>query len=144
MLSKNEFAKYYDLYSDKIYNYVFFKVNDEQISYDLTSQIFFKALKKLDSFDEIKASFKTWLYTIAHNEVVDYFKTSKRSEDIENFENILNYSDDISLKIDTKINLKNILKELNKLQIQTKKIIVLRIYEELSFDEISNILNISS
>lgn len=145
MISKQQFWEYYHQYSDKIYNYLYYKSTwDEQLAYDLTSQVWMKALKNLTSYDENKSQFKTWIYTIAHNTYIDFFKSQRWEENIDQMENLLFYYEQIEEKIDTKQKLKGVYDHLNSLSHTTKQIIILRAFEELSFDEISHIAWLST
>ena len=53
------------------------KVNNEAVAQDLTSDVFVKVCAKLDTFDGNKASVSTWIYRIAQNTVIDYYRTRK-------------------------------------------------------------------
>ena len=62
-------------YYKEIYIYVYKQTSDKELSMDLTQEIFISMLGSIHSFDEEKASFRTWLYRIATNKVVDYFRS---------------------------------------------------------------------
>lgn len=83
--NKKDFAELYSKYSLKIERFINKKVNNEALAADLTSRVFEKALKNLDSFKWQGVSFGSWLYRIARNTVYDYFRTSKsnRKESLE-------------------------------------------------------------
>lgn len=78
----NYFGELYDRYVDQIYKFIYLKTYDTHISEDLTSQVFFQALDKIHSFDttDPNANFRAWLYRIAYNLVIDYYK--KAPQDI--------------------------------------------------------------
>lgn len=144
MISKKEFENYYHEYIDAIYNFSFYKLwCDEQKAYDISQEAFYKALKKLDTFDEKKSSFKTWIYTITHHLIIDYYRALPENDTLSDYENLMYYYDGIEDSIDSKQKLKKIYLELNNLSSTTKQIIILRIFEELSFQEISHLLDIS-
>jgi RNA polymerase sigma-70 factor (ECF subfamily) len=71
------FGCLYELYIDRIYRYVFFRVTDEQVAEDLASQVFCKAWENLHRYKPSGAPFAAWLYTIAHNAVIDHYRTRK-------------------------------------------------------------------
>lgn len=75
--NKNDFSELYNKYSLKIERFILRKVNNEALASDLTSRVFEKALKSLDSFQWQGVSFGSWLYKIARNTVYDYFRTTK-------------------------------------------------------------------
>jgi len=67
------FSALYDLYFQKMYNYVSWRVGGRRDTEDLVSVIFTSALDNLGSFKWQKASaFSSWIFTIAHNAVVDH------------------------------------------------------------------------
>ncbi|MBR3642774.1 MAG: sigma-70 family RNA polymerase sigma factor [Lachnospiraceae bacterium] len=64
-------------YHDKVFRLIMGKVNNEAVAQDLTSDVFVKVCAKLDTFDGNKASVSTWIYRIAQNTVIDYYRTRK-------------------------------------------------------------------
>ncbi|MDR1987215.1 MAG: hypothetical protein LBQ24_00100 [Candidatus Peribacteria bacterium] len=67
-----------------MYSFVFFKTDDREVSEDIVSDVFMNALNKVSSFriDE-NSSVSAWFYKIAHNKVIDYYRTVKQYEDID-------------------------------------------------------------
>ena len=68
------------LYRDNfqnVYNYAYYRVLDPALAEDLTSAVFVKVVENFDRFDPSKAKFSTWVTRIAHNTVVDYYRTRK-------------------------------------------------------------------
>ena len=119
-------------YADKVKYYILGKVTNEADAEDLHSIIFQKIFDKIDTYDEKKASVSTWVYTITHNTVCDYFKTKK---------NIVSLEDDV-LAADE--NLDNICKKetldeladaLLKLKENERQIIVLVFYQDMTIKE---------
>src|SRR6056297_1297796 len=71
------FLGFYKQYSNKIYNYFFYRVNfNDEVAEDLTSEVFLKAYKHFDSFDQSQ-SFQAWIFSIAHNHLANYYRDSK-------------------------------------------------------------------
>jgi len=71
------FEKIYYHYLLKIYNFFYFKTMDEQISEDLTSEVFLKIYKNLQDKEFNSKSFNVWIYKIASNQLIDYFRKTK-------------------------------------------------------------------
>ena len=71
------FEKIYYHYLLKIYNFFYFKTMDEQISEDLTSEVFLKVYKNLQDKEFNSKSFNVWIYKIASNQLIDYFRKTK-------------------------------------------------------------------
>lgn len=72
------FAELYEQYLPKVYRYISYRIADTHLAEDLTSLIFEKALTKFKSFSSEKASFSTWIFTIARNTLTDHFRTNSK------------------------------------------------------------------
>lgn len=76
------FGDIYDLYVDSIYRYIYFRV-DRAEALDLTENVFLKVWENLKSYKKVSNKyFSSWLYRIAHNIVVDYYRMRKETVDI--------------------------------------------------------------
>jgi len=67
----------YISYHDKVSAYIRGKLDNHHDAEDLVSQVFEKVYGKIHTFDESKASLSTWIYTITHNTVTDYYRTHR-------------------------------------------------------------------
>ncbi len=73
----------YKQYADKIKVYIRSRVNNPTDVEDLQSEVFLKIQKKAADYDSQKAAISTWVYTIAHNTVIDYYRTNKMADSID-------------------------------------------------------------
>jgi RNA polymerase sigma-70 factor (ECF subfamily) len=82
LLEKDRAAgeKLVERYYKKIYREVYLKTGDEELAKDLTQESFIQILRNLHMFDSSKASFKTWIITIARNKVIDYMRSRQHHE----------------------------------------------------------------
>ena len=65
---------------DKIYRYIVLKIGDRTEAEDMTQQVFLKAFKSISGYKLKGSPFSSWLFRIAHNQMVDYWrKKSKRA-----------------------------------------------------------------
>lgn len=76
-ITSQQSEKIFKDYHDKVLHLIYGKINNYTLAEDLTSEVFLKVYSKLDTFDETKASISTWIYRIAQNTVIDYFRTRK-------------------------------------------------------------------
>ncbi len=76
---REAFAKLYDLYVDKIYKYIYYKSGRTDEAEDLTAQVFLKAWEAIDHYRWEGYPFSTWLYRIAHNMMIDYYRTHRET-----------------------------------------------------------------
>lgn len=67
----------------KVYNYAYYRLLNHADAEDVTSAVFLKAVSNIDRFDPSKASFSTWILRIAHNVMVDRYRTRKPSVPLE-------------------------------------------------------------
>ena len=82
----------YEEFFPKIYNYIYYLINNNAVCDDLVSSVFMKVVENIDKFDEQKASFSTWIYTIARNTVIDYYRKAKIESDIDDYVDSVKYS----------------------------------------------------
>lgn len=136
------FGALYDKYSRKIYNFLYYRTYHKEIAEDLTSLTFHKALEKLGQFNGQKARFSTWLYQIAKNNLIDYYRKPQASEGLESAWDIPS-SANVEKDAELSISIEKIREYLNKLEKQQREIVLMRVWDGLSHKEIAEILNIS-
>ena len=76
------FAGLYDEFMPKVFRYIRYKVDNEQTTEDLTSTVFEKALVSFDKYSKDKAAFSTWIFSIARNTLIDYYRTNKSRQQV--------------------------------------------------------------
>jgi RNA polymerase sigma-70 factor (ECF subfamily) len=74
------FGQLYELYVDKIYNYIYYRVSNQHEAEDLTAKVFFKALNHIPHYNQRGAPFAAWLYRIAHNLVANWHRDNSRRQ----------------------------------------------------------------
>jgi RNA polymerase sigma-70 factor (ECF subfamily) len=134
-----QFGLLYNKYIKKIYNFIYYRILHTQTAEDLTSIVFTKAFSKLNKFNSKKGSFSAWLYQIARNTLTDYYRSKKVDYDIDGFWNLSDKTDLIK-ELDLKDKLGEVKQYLNKLPLAQRELIIMRIWDGLSYKEISNIL----
>lgn len=72
------FGLLYERYVDRIYSYIYHRVGAAQDAEDLTARTFYKALEKLDSYEDRGLPFSAWLYRIAHNLTANWHRDHSR------------------------------------------------------------------
>ena len=138
-VNKDNFGQFYDEYINKIFNFIYYKTHHKETAEDLTSETFIKALDKLDMFNENKGSFSTWLYRIARNTVIDFYRTKKDNINIDDVWD-LSTDEDVLRDLDTAKKLEDIKKYLKILKSEQREIVILRVWEEMSYREISKVM----
>jgi RNA polymerase sigma-70 factor (ECF subfamily) len=85
------FAALYEQYLPKVFRYVHYRINDVPMAEDITSVIFEKALTKFQSYRSEKASFSTWIFSIARNTLIDHYRVNHKEQNVP-FETALSLS----------------------------------------------------
>lgn len=134
-----DFSLLYDSYVKKIYDFIYYRTNHKETAEDLTSRAFMKALEKIGSFDSGKGSFSSWIYRIARNSVIDHYRTKKNDTDIADLWD-LDSGDDIEREFDAREKLKKVDQYLKTLKSEQREILIMRVWQEMSYKEIAEIL----
>ncbi len=119
-----------------VYGFIFYRVMDRATAEDLTSQTFLKALENIGSYDAKKGAFSTWLYRIARNSVTDHFRTRHPHEDIDAFWD-LQSEDDPALDAESSLARKQVRSMLKQLPKDKRDVVILRLWDGLSYQEIA-------
>ncbi len=75
------FGALYDHYFPQIYRYVAARVGSRELAEDITSEVFFKALRAIGRYRHAGHPFSSWLYQIAVNAITDHYRSRRRSEE---------------------------------------------------------------
>jgi RNA polymerase sigma-70 factor (ECF subfamily) len=73
----------YDRYEGRIYSYIYRRTGDSTLAEDLTAQVFLKMLEAIQGGKGWHSSFSGWLYRIAHNAVIDFYRQRDRQQHTE-------------------------------------------------------------
>src|SRR5690554_4879693 len=137
-------------HQSKIYGFIYSKVTDKEVTNDIFQDTFMKVIRtlKANAYNE-EGKFLPWVMRIAHNLTVDYFRNNKKmpvQRDTEEF-SIFSILQDNSPNIEKQLidfqiesDLKIIIDELPEDQ---KEVLKMRIYQDLSFKEISELTGVS-
>lgn len=136
--STESFGRLYELYFDRIYRYIYYRTMHRETAEDLCSKTFLKALDSLARFDHKKGNFGTWLYRIASNTVTDHFRSAVRRESPADVWEIPSDEDHV-VDVHNRIYWEKLKPALMKLSADKREIIMLRIWDDLSFAEIAAI-----
>lgn len=132
-------------YWEDVFAFVLKKVGDNLVADEITVAVFAKILAKLHLYDE-QFQFKTWMLTIAQNSVIDYWRKKAREEMIfeENIEETKGgFASSPEELLISKQQQQHITETINTMDMQYRRIVELRFFEEKSIKEIAEELNIS-
>ena len=133
-------AELYATFGDRVLAYVSARVRNRQDAEDITAETFEKAMRALPRYDETKASYSTWVYTIARNTMTDYFRKRRQfvvlSDSVASDERL----DDGLLKEEV---LGELARALGHLSQDERDVVVLRYYHELPLTEVADKMRMS-
>jgi RNA polymerase sigma-70 factor (TIGR02952 family) len=138
------FGHLYETYLDRIYRYIYFRVTDEQTAEDLISQVFTKAWENLDRYQPSGRPFIAWLYTIAHNTVIDHYRTRKDTVAIENTISLASDAPSPHEQVELHFEADNLRAALQTLTPEQQQVVVLKFISGMSTDEIAGQLRKSA
>lgn len=134
------FGEIYNLYFQKIYRFIYFRVSHKELAEDLTEDVFIKAYRKLSTIQD-PAAFEGWLYQIARNTVIDHYRDKRTLVALEEVENTLEYESNVIDELQLQHQQKLILTFLKKLAPDQQQVLKMKFFEELENPEIARILN---
>ena len=132
------FGDLYGIYLDRIYRYVFYQVKDKMTAEDITEEVFLKAWKAINSCKGKEGTFSSWLYRIAHNHIIDIFRSQSKMRTVE-METLVELSHPIA-KLETELDHQEILNNIADLPPNQRKVIILKFIEGLDNFEIEQII----
>jgi RNA polymerase sigma-70 factor (ECF subfamily) len=133
------FGFFYDKYVKQIYRFILLKVSNTQVAEDLTQDVFLKTWQHLVDQKSL-SHFRAFIYRIARNIVIDYYRQNNRQAlPIDEMPEDILPTDKV-VDLDSSLDVENIKKYLAKIKPQYQEILILRYIEDLTFEEISEIL----
>ena len=130
----------YTQYYSKVMGYIHARIRNMADAEDLCADVFEKVQRKLPDFNPEKASVSTWVFTITRNTVIDHYRRSKPSEELDE-----NLSDSIELDESLLNNetLSELAGALRALPEELRDLIVLRYYDGKPLTEVAEIMGLS-
>jgi len=140
------FDELYEKYHHDVFQFLFYLVKNRETAEDLVQEVYIRVLKSYSTFKG-NSSEKTWLFSIARNVAIDWFRKQKswKQRMIEKFEwSEQQISDDQSIPEEITVQkeeIQMIFKCLNKCTIDQRMVIIMRYFNELSISETALALN---
>jgi len=140
--NREAFDSLYNTYFHKVYNTIFLKVRDHEVSEDLTQEVFISIIESLGHF-EGKSSLLCWIYGITKNTVHNWFRSKRRKiqavleTEESHFENFYMENDTPLSKIEYQEFLLACNKKLAKIDSESREIFLKKHFDGLSIKEIA-------
>lgn len=138
-----QFEVLYKKYYEQIFRYIHQRMDDKEMAFDITSQVFLKAMINLPKYKYKGVPFSSWLYRIAMSEVYQSFKDKKSTRtvnvDTSNVEDIIEEVEEDNTG-EMREALLEVIGDLPEVELQ---IIEMRYFEKRSYREIGDILGMT-
>lgn len=136
------FSPLYKKYHEQIFRYIYQRMDDHDLAFDVTSQVFIKALKNIHRYEDRGFPFSSWLYRIAKSELYQAFRDRKarRTVNVESM-HIFEMIEEIDGE-ENEAAKQKLLGLLSKLKETDLQLIEMRFFEKRSYREIGEILEI--
>jgi len=132
-------------YYDEILSFAYRQTSDKQTAMDLTQDIFISVLRTISGYDKRKAGFRTWLYRVATNKIIDYHRSSSKIQN-----KILDLDDvdipdetDFTRRMEDNELASRIQAHVGTFDADTQRIFRLKIYGGYTFAEISQMTELA-
>ena len=133
------FALIYDQFADKIYRFIFFRVGHKEVAEDVLSDTFIKSWQKINQINTPQA-LSGWLYQIAKNNIIDYYRIKRDLVPLEQVENTLEDAVNPVDSANATMQQKRILLVLDQLPKEQQEVIKYKFFEDLSNEEIAYVM----
>lgn len=133
-------GKLYDQYAPLIYSYLYRRLYDAQLAEDLTAEVFVRVLQAVNSRKLWHTSFRGWLYRIAHNLVVDYYRRQSSAQVVALDERLMAAQDDPDSALAEKLSHQRLRAAIARLTWDQQQVLALRFGEQLSSQEIAEVM----
>ena len=135
------FAQLYERYFDGIYRYIYIRLGNQSEVEDLTQEVFVKALEAIGCYKERNLPFAAWLFRIAHNLVIDYFRKQGKVEKVPLEDDMILVSkSNPALAAERELEIEELINHVEKLSPAQREVISLRFGAELSVAEAAKVL----
>jgi len=142
----------YKQYRGEIYNFIFNKLHNTENSEELCNDVFIKAMEKMYQYDSEKSQLKTWLYTIARNIVIDFYRKDQQDlhinvsefNDVETGKEVFQFADSQTTDsiMDNAELLTNVQKAIAGLKPKYQKVADLYFIADKPYNEIAELLEL--
>ena len=137
------FRPLYNRYFDPIFRFIYRRTADEMLTADLCSQVFLKAMQRLDAYTYQGVPFSAWLFRIASNEVSQHYRQHQKNRVVSVEEaSFADVMDELHEPDNEQLRQAMIL-ALDQLKESDLQLIEMRFFERLPFKEIADILGIT-
>jgi RNA polymerase sigma-70 factor (ECF subfamily) len=131
----------YDEYQKPLYRYIYRQVGEVEVARDLTADVFQRFLQAIQKGHGPDQRLKAWLYRVAHNNVIDYYRRQQHRRHLPIKENLVENGDGPAILAERNMAAERIRRALQELTPDQRRVITLKFFEGYSNLEVAELLN---
>ncbi len=131
------FGQLYESTLNRVYRYIYFRVSNDEVAEDLTSKVYLKAWESLPRFKSGGSPFIAWLYTIAHNAVIDHYRTSRQDVDLDEITSLPDHDPLPAEQCESRMDAQTLRLALRQLTPEQREVVTMKMLDGLSTEEIA-------
>ena len=134
---KEAFTELYETYFSKLYRYVVVRIGNRAEAEDMTQQVFVKAYKSISSYRWRGVPFSAWLFRIAHNLIVDFFRKESKRPTVPLEESLVASNDNVQQVVERRLDIERVMAATRQLTAAQREVISLRFAGGLAIAEVA-------
>jgi len=139
--NQHAFTQLYDQHFDKVFRYIYVRLKNQAESEDLTQEVFIKAINAIGSYKYEGAPFASWLFRIAHNQLIDFVRMRNKQQTAP-LDEALSYAgnDDPVTETEYRFEVAELPGAIEQLSPAQREVVSLRFIADLPIAEVARIL----
>ncbi len=134
---REAFTELYETYFSKLYRYVVVRIGNRAEAEDMTQQVFVKAYKSISSYRWRGVPFSAWLFRIAHNLIVDFFRKESKRPTVPLEESLVASNDNVQQVVERRLDIERVMAATRQLTAAQREVISLRFAGGLAIAEVA-------
>jgi RNA polymerase sigma-70 factor, ECF subfamily len=139
--NRTAIAEIYDTYQQPLYRYIYRQVGHVETARDLTSDVFSRFLQALQNGTGPTQQLKAWLYRVAHNSVVDFYRRQQHRNHLPLDDVVLYADDDPAYDVEKSLDTEWIRLAFTKLTPDQQQVISLKFFASFTNNEIAEVMD---
>lgn len=137
---KEAFTELYETYFDKLYRYIVVRIGNRAEAEDMTQQVFVKAYKSISSYRWRGVPFSAWLFRIAHNLIVDFFRKESKRPTVPLDESLVASNDNVQQVVERRLDVERVMAATRQLTAAQREVVSLRFAGGLAIAEVARVM----
>ena len=135
------FSEIYNTHVDAIFHYIYMRISIRQTAEDITGDVFLRVLESLPTYEDRGLPILAWMYRIAHDRVIDYYRSAKHTENLQDVDTVqIRVEDNVDQALMSAYQAEAIYAAIRTLSFEQQQVIMLRFVEGHSLEITSELL----